>query len=294
VLAHACCFASVRGCPLALWDAYSGALRAGYTTLDRAEEPADLYSVAFSADGERLYAGADRGVFVADVERPAERSTFLATCGPRRARAPGLRGLVSALHGRPGAPTQFVAGSFGGAVALFDERSGSRDRAAHGAAVVVLAAAALVAHAHVRGVSQLAFDPSGAKLYSGGRKDSAGVLCWDLRRADRPLTAFPRLAATHQRISFDVDGRWLATGCSSGRALVYDAARPGSDPPVFLSPHMGDAVNSASLRSARLEDGRSMLALATGQRARDDADDDQPGPPAAAPALPPRLALLAF
>lgn len=82
------------------------------------------------------------------------------------------------------------------------------------------------------------------------------------------LHTFERQGATNQRIAFDIDssGRYLATGSTERRALVYDIE---SEALVGSLNNQADAVGSVCFHPSA-----ALLAVCTGQRHFDlDTDD---------------------
>eukprot|EP00752_Nemacystus_decipiens_P007998 g7146.t1 len=148
---------------------------------------------------------------VFDVSQPGRSFEARPTCKTRKSKT-GQRGIISALAFCPetSGGGLFAAGSYGRTICLYSENSRAR-------AVAELALPAM------GGVTHLKFAPDGRLLFSGSRKDPA-IVCWDIRRTREALYTLPRQVDTNQRIGFDIDpsGRYLATGSTERRALVYD------------------------------------------------------------------------
>ena len=83
---------------------------------------------------------------------------------------------------------------------------------------------------HKGGITNLLFSNDGNRLYSGARKDNE-LICWDLRRTNKPLFSVGRFSNTSQRIYFDVSKccKWLASGGTDGIVQVWEVA--GVDKP---------------------------------------------------------------
>lgn len=79
---------------------------------------------------------------------------------------------------------------------------------------------------HTGGVTSVQFLRDHNYLLSGARKDSK-LICWDIRREDRPVFQMSRNVHTNQTIYFDVSPseRWLASGDTDGSAHVWDLHR---------------------------------------------------------------------
>ena len=68
--ASCCLISSCRDHPLHMWDAFTGQLRCTYRAYDHLDEISAAHSLAFSADGAKLYTGHKNVVRVFDVSRP--------------------------------------------------------------------------------------------------------------------------------------------------------------------------------------------------------------------------------
>ena len=77
-----------------MWDALSGQLRASYRVYNAADEVTAACSIAFDAQGQRLYAGLNNRLCIFDVARPGRYCKNLV---PHSRAAPGLQGARSAL-----------------------------------------------------------------------------------------------------------------------------------------------------------------------------------------------------
>ncbi|KAM9250271.1 telomerase Cajal body protein 1 [Cariama cristata] len=259
--------ASSRDNPIHLWDAFDGSLRGSFRAYSHLEEPVAPHSLAFAPDGSRLLGGFDGAVRVFPTHRPGRH------CQERRLHqgGQGQRGLIGCLAFSPTQPV-FACGSYGRSLGLYATEEGG---------ALALWPRLPAAPTHLR------FSPDGNRLYAGGRKDHH-ILCWDLRRPERPLLGLERRVGTNQRVTFDLDptGRFLVSGDTDGFVTIWDTLTPPEpgDPPL-VPPHLRfralrDCVNGTSLHP-----GLPLLATASGQRLfpapwdSDEEGTDEDGPP---------------
>lgn len=92
----------VQGRPIQLQDACTGQLRGSYRGYNDKDEITAAYSVAFSPDGLRLYAGYNKAVRVFELQRPGRDylQIDLASNGGPRGAAPGLPAPSSPPFGK--------------------------------------------------------------------------------------------------------------------------------------------------------------------------------------------------
>ncbi|KAI9916792.1 hypothetical protein PsorP6_017085 [Peronosclerospora sorghi] len=235
--------------PVHLWDAYTGALRASYRAFDHLDELASAYSLAFNASGDKLFAGFHRVIRFFHLAQPGRDFHARPLCKTRRARN-GQRGLISTLHFNPDHSKIYAAGSYSGTTCVYTEDEGDE----------VLR---LCDH-DGRGISQVRFSPCGRFLYTAARCD-ARIHCWDIRATNTILQTFHRVADTNQRIEFDLhgSGRYLVTGCRTGRVLLYDAM---TGDVVNKSIQLPDCANGVSFFP---DVSRATVAVCSGQRSYD-------------------------
>ncbi|XP_065829238.1 telomerase Cajal body protein 1-like [Oscarella lobularis] len=248
-----CLICTSKDQPIHLWDAYNGSLRASYCAFNHLDEVISAYSLGFTPDANRVYAGYRGEIRIFDVARPGRASKHQNTKGVQR-------GIISCF----GFPTDFrdlyAAGSYDRSIGLYSDSDGSHICSLLG---------------HSGGVTHLLFSNDGNRLYSGGRKDNE-LLCWDIRQPGEVLFRTERAVETNQRIYFDLDrgGDWLVSGQQCGKVRVW---KVGSDEdfkadqvalPYFEFDSHLSAVNGVSLHPYL-----PLLATASGQRVFKDFGD---------------------
>ncbi|MEW5303339.1 MAG: hypothetical protein WDW36_006041 [Sanguina aurantia] len=240
--AASCCFASSsRGHPIHLWDACGGSLRATYRGFNAVDEVAPAYSLCFSRDGQKLFAGYPRGIYVFDVNRPGRQYRKIETHKKHQDCVPGI---ISCMDFSPDGNT-FAAGSYGKVVGLYDSRSHDLT---------------LTLSGHTGGLTQVMFSKDGNYLYSGARQDPH-ILCWDVRfNAGEVYRMARATATTNQRVHFHVEpcGRHLATGGAGGAMKVFDL-RTGTE---VLELHCTDDT----INGLEFHPYMPLIATASGQR----------------------------
>ncbi|KAF4524760.1 hypothetical protein B566_EDAN016548 [Ephemera danica] len=194
-----CCIASCsRKSPVHLWDAFNGSLRASYSPYNQYDEVEAAHSVAFSADGQKLYCGSENVMRIFDLAKPGrqceKRNLKCSSLMPQERQA----GIVSCIATNPTEQKIYAVGSYQKTLGIYGEPDG---------------ALLCLLKAHVGGVTHIQFSPDGTKLFSGGRKDPE-IFCWDLRCPGKFLTSYQRTVLTNQRIYFDIsgNGKYLVSG----------------------------------------------------------------------------------
>ncbi|XP_059478071.1 telomerase Cajal body protein 1 [Neocloeon triangulifer] len=263
--AATCCLLSCSSkCPVHLWDAFDGRLRASYNPINRVDEVEGCYSLAFSADGQKFYCGSKNFVRVFDLCRPGrdcETRELKHHKTPAEYRQPGI---VSAIAVNYENPKLYAVGSYRKSVGLYSEPDGRFVSLLHG---------------HKGGITQLSFSADGLKLFSGARSDNE-IICWDIRSPGCILAILQRNVATSQRVQFDLnpDGL-LYSGNTNGLVTVYDVNQAsGETCPVGVKRSWkasGDCINGVSLHPTL-----PIVATASGQRhfvafEKDDDDEEE-------------------
>jgi len=82
-------YKAMQGHPIHLWDALSGELRASYRVYNAADEVTAACSIAFDAQGQRLFAGLNNRLCIFDVARPGR---YCKNIVPHSRASPGLQG----------------------------------------------------------------------------------------------------------------------------------------------------------------------------------------------------------
>ncbi|CAG5120627.1 unnamed protein product, partial [Candidula unifasciata] len=240
------------GIPIHLWDTTTGQIVANYRAYDQFDEITAAYSLSFSLDGQKIYAGYNKAIRIFDTDYPVRSCKTVKTYNSQR--KDGQTGIISSFAFSPDGNGLYVAGSYSRHIGLYDsacDKLVCLMQGQHG------------------GVTHLMFSPDATKLYSGGRKD-AEILCWDMRNMDKLLFSALRDVKTNQRMYFDLSqsGRYLVSGNNDGTVAFWDTLSPieeiNGDP--FLKPCSqfqahGDCVNGVSFNHHK-----NLLATASGQR----------------------------
>ena len=87
-------YKAMQGHPIHLWDALSGELRASYRVYNAADEVTAACSIAFDAQGQRLFAGLNNRLCIFDVARPGR---YCKNIVPHSRASPGLQGNLLTL-----------------------------------------------------------------------------------------------------------------------------------------------------------------------------------------------------
>lgn len=266
-----CVFASSsRDHPVHLWDAFTGACRGTLVGRNHLDEVAATYSLAFSADGAKLYGGGDRTVRVFDATSLWGACVDRPTCASKKGDHGGLKGLIGAVATDPTNAHVYAAGSYRGGVAVYDDREPPRGPALR-----------VCKDKPMGGVTRLKFDGRG-RLWSGHRAETganAAVRGFDLA-AGRVAARCRRDAPTHQRLDFDVQGDAVVVAGGRARTVdFFDAEKVDATGACsrYASLAVGDATNGAAFHPHR-----PLVGVATGERTfpgppPDSSDDDDDG-----------------
>lgn len=227
-----------------LIDAYTGKTRATYKAFDHLEQLVSPHSIAFSPDGEKIYAGYNGLLRVFYTSSPG--SCFIEV----RTQSEDFlqRGILSCISFNPVDAKMFAVGSYSKQISLSNEPD---DLVFH------------VLEGQKGGVTHVAFSSDGTKLFSGGRKDPE-ILCWDLRNLGKVLSVYTRSVNTNQTMYFDVSHDVLCTGNDNGLISFWKhesekisplsashcsqtSSPQGSATQSYLKRHHDDSVNGICL-----------------------------------------------
>ncbi|XP_001969983.3 telomerase Cajal body protein 1 homolog [Drosophila erecta] len=224
--------------PIHMWDAFDGTLRCSYSGYDAVDEVMAAISLAFSHDGEKIYAGYKRCIKIFDTSRPGR----LCDDYP-------VKFAISCIAQTTDHPNTLTCGNWHGYIQHFDLRCSHKQ------------GPLFTLGGHKGGITQLRYGEMGSgkwHLFSGARKCDK-ILQWDMRNYKKPLVELKRHVDTNQRIQFDFtpDSHWLVSGDSWGSVNVWDLKRYG-DPSIL--PLHSDCCNGVSLNPAM-----PILASSSGQ-----------------------------
>uniref|UniRef100_A0A6P4DWM5 WD repeat-containing protein 79 n=1 Tax=Drosophila rhopaloa TaxID=1041015 RepID=A0A6P4DWM5_DRORH len=194
--------------PIHMWDAFDGALRCSYSGYDAVDEVMAAISLAFSHDGQKIYAGYKRCIKIFDTSRPGR----LCDDYP-------VKFAISCIAQSTDHPHTLTCGNWHGYIQHFDVRCSPKE------------GPLFTLGGHKGGITQLRYGGNGSRechLFSGARK-CGKILQWDMRNYKKPLVEFQRHVETNQRIQFDImcDCRWLTSGDTRGFLNVWDLYEDG-------------------------------------------------------------------
>jgi len=253
-----CCFAvTTRAHPIQLYDAVSGQLRCSYRPFNNLDEMEAAYSINFSPDGCKIFAGGRNSViYFFDLNRPGRDHDTISTYSKNNelnsnnsqsGQSGGQPGIISCIACAKNTIGLMAAGSYSGIAALYDYRTPTQQLA--------------VLEGHTGGITHLKFSPCGNYLYTGARKDGL-IYCWDARNMSGAMYQLEReLNTTNQRVYFDIEpcGRHLASGGEDGFVKFWDL-QDGSEAGKFMVAE-NDTVNGCEFHPSL-----PVLATATGHR----------------------------
>ncbi|KAH8298007.1 hypothetical protein KR018_004391, partial [Drosophila ironensis] len=211
--------------PIHMWDAFDGKLRCSYSGYDAVDEVMAAISLAFSQDGQKIFAGYKRCIKIFDLSRPGRICDDFP-----------VKFAISCIAQTGEHPNALTCGNWHGYIQHFDLRSNPKD------------GPLFTLGEHKAGITQLRYGEATAgawNLFSGARK-CPKLLQWDMRNYKAPLREFRRQVDTNQRIQFDVtaDLGWLASGDTRGQLNLWDLS--GEREAAELPLH-GDCCNGVSL-----------------------------------------------
>lgn len=211
------------------------------------------YSIAFSSDGLRLYAGFSRYLMVFDVSRPGSDSVRRPKLG-KKATQGGIISCIGVTKD-PGR-TLYATGSYNGTVCVYSEPGNLIARL----------------NAHNTGVTQVKFIQGiGSPWYisAGGRMDSR-IFFWDARNLKIPITIVHRRIENHQRLQYDFDpfDQYLFTGSQTGVVCAYDLPQSINDfqDHKLSKPTMTWRAHSDCTNGLSVHPSLPVIATASGQR----------------------------
>ncbi|KAH8281517.1 hypothetical protein KR054_001208 [Drosophila jambulina] len=211
--------------PIHMWDAFDGTLRCSYSGYDAVDEVMAAISLAFSADGQRIFAGYKRCIKIFDTNRPGR------ICDDYP-----VKFAISCIAQTGESPNTLTCGNWHGYIQHFDLRCSPKQ------------GPLFTLGGHKGGITQLRYSEGAAGewyLFSGARKCSK-LLQWDMRNYKTPLAEFQRNVDTNQRIQFDftADLSWLLSGNTRGALNIWDL---GGDTKATSMPLHTDCCNGVAL-----------------------------------------------
>ncbi|XP_053203934.1 LOW QUALITY PROTEIN: telomerase Cajal body protein 1-like [Panonychus citri] len=249
-----------RDNPIHLWDAYTGQIVAVYSPYNHLDELISAYSVAFSPDGEKIYAGFKKGIRVFHVRSPGKVCEERLTHG-----VGGQHGIISCITVNPVRRDIYAVGSYSKQIGLYEEPTGDP--------ICIL-------EGQRGGLTHLTFSPDGTKLFSGGRRDGE-ILCWDMRKLSSILFTLKRTVITHQRIYFDIssNGNCLVSGGDDGHVTFWNLDdKDEQSTNGFLDPVKKFKAHNESVNGVSLHPSLPLMVTSSGQRrlpiATDSDDED--------------------
>jgi WD40 repeat protein/tRNA A-37 threonylcarbamoyl transferase component Bud32 len=174
-----------------------------------------VWSVAFSPDGQRLASGSREGSV----------KVWDATTGQVLHTLPGHTDVVHAVAFSPGG-RQLASGGWDGVVKVWDATTGAVLQTLKG---------------HTATVHGVAFSPDGERLASGGRGGEVKV--WDVRTGQENLALIGHTGTVY-RVVFSPDGTRLASASMDRTVRVWDA-RIGTEALLTLKGHIDQVVGVA-------------------------------------------------
>ncbi|KAJ3193593.1 hypothetical protein HK101_004564 [Irineochytrium annulatum] len=256
-----CCYVSTaRDHPIQLWDAYTGQMRASYTTIAKGDLVCGPNAACFTPSGTHIIAGLESHLQIFDVSRSGSEGRIVRMVPSRKSKG-GQKGIVSTVAFSPDGSGLFAVGTFNQNIGLYDSASWEM---------------AYILEGVRGGITQVQFSNDGKYLYSAARKANE-LLCWDVRNTGKVLFNMSRTGMTNQRLYYDLHPGTdqLVTGDQNGNVLVYDLKPESDEATGCLS--LSYNIATAPVCAASFHPTLPMIATASGERrvARVDLDEDE-------------------
>ena len=238
--------------PVHIYDAYNGKIRATFRVYNHLDEVEAARSLAFSPQGDKLYAGLKNEVRVFDVNVPGRecetRKTYTKQDG-------GTAGIVSSIAVNPAMSQVYAVGTYAKDLGVYVEPEGQ---------------ALCYLEGQKGGITHLAFSGDGTKLVAGGRKDCE-LLVWDMRNPGQLYSTLTRQVSTNQRIYFDIDssGSYLCSGSTNGNLTIWNLSsieEQSTGIPYQLKTTHQQKLCKDCLNGVSCHPYSPQIAISTGQR----------------------------
>uniref|UniRef100_A0AC35UGR4 WD_REPEATS_REGION domain-containing protein n=1 Tax=Rhabditophanes sp. KR3021 TaxID=114890 RepID=A0AC35UGR4_9BILA len=230
--------------PIRIYDCDNEKPKSSLKGINALDELEHAYSLAFSNDGDTLYAGYKNCVRLFDVEKSSKQvyefKTYTKAYG-------GQKGIICGMMMKPQSDTEFAVASFGNNIGFYSNLHKECQ---------------LQLFHEMESISTFKYSPDGIYIYIGGRKGQ-GIACYDTRMATVKLYELKRECTNHQRLNFDItgDGNHIISGNTDGNLSVYDLKR-GED---FLKT-TNFKISNSTVVSVSLHPTNNVIASGTGQR----------------------------
>lgn len=231
--------------PIHLWTE-CGMRYSSYRGINHLDELTAAYSIAFSNDGSRLYAGYNSYIRIWDTDRPGRQHTSIKTWGKQTG---GQKSIVSCIAMNKAFDGVYAAGTYDGNVGFYSDRTNSLE---------------CMFSTESIGITDIHYSYDGQCLFIAKRKKNE-ISCYDMRIPGKLLSKMLRPFTTNQRTCFEVDsaGRYLFSGSSEGNLVIFDLGCEAAEKlPVFSK-----EVAECSVPCVSIHEGKQpMVALCTGER----------------------------
>ncbi|EYB81669.1 hypothetical protein Y032_0377g266 [Ancylostoma ceylanicum] len=231
--------------PIHLWDE-TGARFSSYRGINHLDELSAAYSIAFSNDGEQLYAGYDSCIRIWNTSRPGRQHTTIKTWEKQTG---GQKSIVSCIAMNKAFDGVYAVATYDGNVGFYSDRTNSLE---------------CMFSTESPGITDMHYSYDGQRLFVAPRKCDE-ILCYDMRMPGALMFKMLRPFTTNQRACFDVDSaaRYLFSGTSDGQLVVFDL----NDGATEMLPIFSRKVADCSVPCVSVHDTKiPMVALGTGER----------------------------